>query len=360
MPTPLSEQVLVITGASSGAGLATARAAAARGARVVLAARNASDLTDAVDAIRAAGGEALAVPTDVTNADAVESLAAHAVAAYGRIDTWVNNAGVTAYATFREQSVEDFWQVMRVNLLGQIHGAKAALPHLERSAGALICTGSVLSDLSTPTQAAYCASKHAVKGWVDALRAELAQAGSPVRVTLIRPASMNTPLFNKAKTQLGAMPQPLGPVYEPEVYADVVLHAATGDVRDAFVGGAGWASSLMARLSPTLVSAFVASPLATSPSSDRSKPADAPHNLYEPIPHDGGVRGDFADRAMAHSAYGVLAAHSTAVAATAAGALGVAALTVAQRRRGRLLPALLGVTALMLVGKVVVSKVTER
>ncbi len=360
MPRPLSQQVVVVTGASSGAGLATAQAAAARGARVVLAARNASDLEAAAAAIRASGGDALAVPTDVTDAEAVESLAARAVEAYGRIDTWVNNAGVTAYATFREQSVEDFWQVMRVNVLGQIHGAKAALPHLERSAGALICTGSVLSDLSVPTQAAYCASKHAIRGWVEALRIELAQAGSPVRVTLIRPASMNTPLFEKAKTQLGAVPQPLGPTYEPEVYAAVVLRAAEGDERDAFVGGAGWGATLMARVSPTLVSAFIASPLATPPASDRPKPPGAPDNLYGPVDDDGGVRGLYSDRAMAHSPYLALAGHSVGAATVAAVAAGAWARVAARRSEGKALPVLLAVAALAFVGKAVTSAFTDR
>ena len=360
MPTPLSRQVIVITGASSGNGLATARAAAARGARVVMAARNAPDLDAAAAAIRADGGEALAVPTDVTDQAAVEALAAHAVEAYGRIDTWVNNAGVTAYATFREQSVEDFWQVMRVNVLGQIHGAKAALPHLERSAGALICTASVLSDLSVPTQAAYCASKHAVKGWAESLRIELAQAGSPVRVTLIRPASMNTPLFEKAKTQLGAVPQPLGPTYEPEVYARVVLRAAEGDERDAFVGGAGWGASLMARLIPTLVSAFVASPLATPPASDRPKPPGAPDNLYGPVMDDGGVRGLYSERAHAHSPYEALAGRSVEAAAAAAVAVGAGAGVVARRGEGRALPVLLGLAALAFAGKAVTSALTDR
>lgn len=360
MSRPLSDQVVVITGASSGAGLATAQAAAARGARVVLAARNASDLEAAAAAIRASGGDALAVPTDVTDAEAVEALAARAVEAYGRIDTWVNNAGVSAYATFREQSVEDFWQVMRINVLGQIHGAKAALPHLERSQGALICTGSVLSDLSVPTQAAYCASKHAVKGWAESLRIELAQAGSPVRVTLVRPASMNTPLFEKARTQLGAVPQPLGPTYQPEVYAEVVLRAAEGDERDAFVGGAGWGASLMARISPTLVSAFVASPLATSPASDRPKPAGAPDNLYGALDADGGVRGAYSDRALAHSPYSGLASHSVGAASVAALAAGAGAGAAVRRREGKTLPVLLAVAALAFVGKAVTSALTDR
>ncbi|MDT7858373.1 SDR family oxidoreductase [Rubrivirga sp. S365] len=360
MPRPLSQQVVVITGASSGAGLATAQAAAARGARVVMAARNASDLEATAAAIRADGGDALAVPTDVTDAQAVEALAERAVEVYGRIDTWVNNAGVTAYARFQEQAADDFWEVMRVNVLGQVHGAKSALPHLERTSGALICTGSVLSDLSVPTQAAYCASKHAVKGFVESLRIELAQAGSSVRVTLIRPASMNTPLFEKAKTQLGAVPQPLGPTYQPEVYAEVVLRAAQGDERDAFVGGAGWGASLMARVSPTLVSAFVASPLATPPASDRPKSAGAPDNLYGPVDHDGGVRGLYSDRALAHSPYLALAGHSVETATVAAAAVGAGAGVAARRGGGRTLPVLLGLAALAFVGKAVTSALTDR
>ena len=360
MPRPLSEQAVVVTGASSGAGLATAQAFAAKGARVVLAARNASDLEAAAAAIRSDGGDALAVPTDVTDQAAVEARAARAAESYGRIDTWVNNAGVSAYASFREQPVEDFWQVMRVNVLGQVHGAKAALPHLEKTAGALICTGSVLSDLSVPYQAAYCASKHAVKGWLEALRIELAKEGSPVRVTLVKPSSMNTPLFNKAKTQLGAMPKPLGPTYEPEVYAEVILRAAEGDEREAFVGGAGWAASLAQRVSPTLVSAQLSSPLASGPASDRPKSADAPNNLYRPVAHDGGVRGDFSDRATAHSMYQDLAAHSVEAAAVAAGTVAAGAGVAAQRANGPTLPALLGVAALAFAGKAVVSALTDR
>jgi NAD(P)-dependent dehydrogenase (short-subunit alcohol dehydrogenase family) len=213
MPKAISEQVIVVTGASSGIGLATAQEAARRGARVVLAARNAHDLEHAVAEIRREGGDALAVPTDVTDYAQVQALAHRAVQEWGRIDTWVNNAGVSLYATFKEASLEDFRRVMETNFMGQVHGAKAALPHLEATNGALVCVGSTLSDRGVPLQGAYCASKHAIKGWLDALRVELWREGSKVRVTLVQPSSINTPLFNKAKTQMGVMPMPIPPIY---------------------------------------------------------------------------------------------------------------------------------------------------
>lgn len=253
MPKPLSEQVVVIVGASSGMGLLAAQEAARRGARVVLAARNARDLERAAAEIRREGGDALAVPTDVTDYGQVEALARRAVEAWGRIDTWVSAAAVSAYAPFREQPLEDFRAIMEINFMGQVHCARAALPHLERSAGALVCVGSTLSDRGVPLQGAYCASKHALKGWLDSLRVELLKEGSPVRVTLVRPSSINTPLFNKAKTQMGVMPQPIPPVYEPELAAAVILRAAQGNERDAFVGGAGKALSVAERISPRLV-----------------------------------------------------------------------------------------------------------
>ncbi len=209
MPRPIQDQVLVITGASSGIGLATAQEAARQGARVVLAARNARDLERAAEALRREGHEALAVPTDVTDFAQVERLAERAADAFGRIDTWVNNAAVGAYAPFDEQPIEDFERIVQTDLMGQVYGAKAALPHLKASRGALVCVGSVESRRGLPLQAAYSAAKHAIKGFLDALRLELQHEGANVRVTLVMPSSINTPFYDKAKTQLGVKPMPV-------------------------------------------------------------------------------------------------------------------------------------------------------
>jgi NAD(P)-dependent dehydrogenase (short-subunit alcohol dehydrogenase family) len=352
MPKPLDEQVVVIAGASSGMGLLAAQEAARRGARVVLAARNAHDLERAAAEIRREGGEALAVPTDVTDYGQVEALARRAVDAYGRIDTWVTAAAVSAYAPFREQPLEDFRAIMEINFMGQVHCARAALPHLERTAGALVCVGSALSDRGVPLQGAYCASKHALKGWLDSLRVELLKDGSPVRVTLVKPSSINTPLFNKARTQMGVMPRPIPPVYEPELAAAVILRAAEGNERDAFVGGAGKVLSVAERISPRLVDLQQLRQGFEGQKTDRPKPADAPSNLYRPVEDDGGVRGDFSDGAKRGSLYQSLEAHPAAAALAAAALLGWGALAL--RRRGDAAgaaAALLGAGTLMFTGK---------
>lgn len=309
MPKPISEQVLVVTGASSGIGLVAAQEAARRGAKVVLAARNQHDLERAADEIVRAGGDAIAVPTDVTDPSQVEALARRAAEAYGRIDTWVNNAGVSLYATFEETSPEDFERVIDVIFFSQVHGARAALPYLRESKGALICVGSALSDRGIPLQTAYCAAKHAIKGWLDGLRVELMKDHAKVRITLVKPSSINTPLFNKAKTQMGVMPQPIPPIYEPELCAEGILRAAEGHERDVYIGGAGKALSLAERISPRLLDYQQLRQGFQQQKTDWPKGAGAPDNLYRPVQDDGGARGDFTSRARSRSLYQSAASH---------------------------------------------------
>jgi NAD(P)-dependent dehydrogenase (short-subunit alcohol dehydrogenase family) len=359
MPKPISDQVVVITGASSGIGLATARAAASQGAKVVLAARNERDLDHAVEEIRRAGGDAVAVPTDVAVYEQVEALADRAVAAYGRIDSWVNNAAVSAYAPVKELPLADVRRIMDVNFMGQVHGAMAALPHLERTDGALICIGSALSDRGVPLQGAYCASKHALKGWLDSLRVELMADGSRVRVTLVKPSSINTPLFNKAKTQLGVMPQPIPPIYEPELAAEAILRAAEGNERDLFVGGSGKALSAAERLSPRLVDLQQRVQGFESQKTEWPKSADAPHNLYEPLEHDGGVQGDFLERSHPRSAYQALEAHAGVAALVGAGVLALGALMWERSHPRDGVGTMLRAGALALTGKALVGRLAK-
>jgi NAD(P)-dependent dehydrogenase (short-subunit alcohol dehydrogenase family) len=355
MPRPIGEQVMVVAGASSGVGLATAREAARRGARVVLAARNALDLAAAAEAIRRDGGQAVAVPADVADYAQVEALAARAVEEFGRIDTWVTTAAVSAYAPFREQPLEDFRRVLEVDFMGQVHCARAALPHLEQTGGALICIGSVLSDRGSPLQGAYCAAKHALKGWLDSLRMELRHAGSAVRVTLVKPSAMDTPLFEKAKTQMGVAPRPIPPVYEPELAVEGILRAAEGNERDVYIGGGGKLLSVGERVSPRLLDLLQRWAGFVSQQGERPKSADAPHNLYAPVEYDGGVRGVYGAEARRWSSYQVLEAHAATVALLGAGALAVAALA-GRGTTGRRLRPLLSTGAALLAGKSLLAR----
>src|SRR5918993_909993 len=193
MLKPLDEQVIVITGASSGIGLVTAKAAAERGARVVLAARNERALRRAVEEIEADGGDAVYVVADVAEADDVEKIAKVAVREYGRVDTWVNNASTSIYGRVWEVPLEDKRRLFDVNFWGVVHGCRVALPHLKQRGGTIVNVGSVVSDRAVPLLGIYSASKHAVKGYTDALRMELEEDGAPIYVSLVKPASINTP-----------------------------------------------------------------------------------------------------------------------------------------------------------------------
>ena len=330
---PLREQVMVITGASSGIGLVTARHAAARGARVVLAARNGRDLETSVHDIRRSGGRAIHVVADVADSADVERIADAAVGEFGRIDTWVNNAAVSMYGRIMQLPITDMRRQMDVNYWGQVYGCRVAVQHMRERGGALINVASALADRAIPLQANYCAAKHALKAFTDALRMELEEEGVPISVTLVKPASINTPFFEKARTFLGVEPQPVQPVYAPEVVTEVILHAAQAPLREVFAGGAG-AKLSAGRLAPRLADLYMER--WTFDSQRTRRPANGrPDNLYEPVAHDGGERGrNWSGHTRESSLYTKAVLHPGAAAATIAGALAaVAAIQTARHRR---------------------------
>jgi short-subunit dehydrogenase len=324
---PVRDQVIVITGASSGIGLVTAKKAAWAGAAVVLAARNENDLRDAVAEIRRAGGRAIHVTSDVSNPADVESIAAAAVGAFGRIDTWVNNAAVAVYGRLMEMPIAEMRQQFDINYWGVVHGSRVAVPYLRVDGGALINVGSAVSDRAIPLQGNYSAAKHAIKGLTDALRMELEEEGAPVSVTLIKPSSIDTPFFDKARSHLGVEPQPVPPVYAPELVADAILTAAERPVRDLIVGGSGRLLS-MSSLAPRATDAYMERTLFDSQKTDRPV-FGRPDNLFGPVPHDGGERGhNWRGRTIRRSASTAAALHPKTAAATlltAAAAFAVAA-----------------------------------
>jgi short-subunit dehydrogenase len=253
----LSDQVIVLTGASSGIGLTTARMAAKKGAALVLAARSDSALSQLVDEIRNRGGRAIHVEADVGAEDDVRHIADAAVREFGGFDTWVNNAGVSVYGRALEVSIDDMRRLFETNFWGVVYGSRVACEHLKESGGALINVGSEVSDIAIPLQAAYSASKHAVKGWTDGLRMELEHEGAPISVTLIKPGPIDTPYTQHAKNYLEDQPTQTPPVYRPESVAEAILYAATTPVRDMFVGSGAKLASTMGRVAPRLTDRMI-------------------------------------------------------------------------------------------------------
>jgi NAD(P)-dependent dehydrogenase (short-subunit alcohol dehydrogenase family) len=287
---PLREQVMVITGASSGIGLVTAKRAASRGARVVLAARNESDLRAACDEIRREGGRAVYVLADVTNPNDVRQIGDTAIAEFGRIDTWVNNAAVSMYGKAFEIPIEDMRRQMDVNFWGHVYGSREAVARLRQRGGAIVNVASGLADRAIPLQGIYCAAKHAVKAFTDTMRMELESDGIPISVSLVKPASMDTPFFDKAKTFMGVEPQPIPPVYAPEIAADVILRCAEKPIREMIAGGAAELMNL-ARFAPRVADHYMERTLFKQQRTSQPASAERPANLYRPVQYDGGERG---------------------------------------------------------------------
>ena len=293
---PLDQQTLVVTGASSGIGLVTARKAAERGARLVLVARSGDALHQLADEITGAGGQAVAVVADVSDRDDVGAIAQAAQDAFGGFDTWVNNAGAFLYGRLDETPIEDMRQLFEVNVWGLVYGSLEAVRHLRPKGGALINVGSVLSDRAILFQGIYSASKHAVKGFTDALRMELEKEGAPVSVTLIKPNAVDTPYPAHAKNYLDAEASVPPPVYAPDVVARAILHCAEHPRRDVIVGGGGKQVSALGYYAPGLMDTLmekVFAPLSKGDGPPRplgQNSLDGPAgSLQERGPYDGHV-----------------------------------------------------------------------
>ena len=314
---PISEQTIVITGASSGIGRETAVRAGAQGARVVLAARNEEALGHAAQEVVAGGGQAEIVPCDVAEADQLEALARRAEERFGGIDTWVNNAAVTEYAKVRDMTPEEMERIVRVNLLGQMLGARVALHALERrGGGTIIHVSSALGRQAVPLQSAYVATKFGIIGFSDSLRQELREEGSPVQVTTVLPPSVNTPFFTHARSKLGVHPKPVPPVYDPQVVADAILTAAEHPQREVVVGAAAKQIESFGRFAPGLAERLLgAGPLGHGQQMT-DEPDDGRDNLFAPSYADD-ARGRFGRFALTQSPYTKLVEQNPALRAGA-------------------------------------------
>ena len=334
---PINQQVIVITGASSGIGLSTARMAAKKRAKLVLAARNESALRELEQEINAQGGQAIAVVADVGREEDVHRIADAAIERFGQIDTWVNNAGVSIYGRIEEVDLNDARRMFDTDFWGVVHGSRVALQHLRKRGGALINVGSTVSDRAIPLQGFYVASKHAVKGFTDSLRMEIEEANLPVSVTLIKPAGINTPFTQHAKNYMESEPDFPPPVYAPATVARSILHAATHPVRDIMVGGAAKTFNVAEKYMPRLTDRYLERAMFQQQKKNgrsRERRPDALYRAGEGLMED----GDYEGHVNKHSAYTAASLHPLATLAILglAGIVTAAAL-FATTERGRAL-----------------------
>jgi short-subunit dehydrogenase len=295
-------KVVVITGASAGVGRATARAFAARGAHIGLIARGQAGLAAAQRDVERAGGRALAIPADVADADAVEGAAEQIEAELGPIDVWVNNAMVSVFSPVKAMTAEEFQRVTEVTYLGQVHGTLAALRRmLPRDHGVIVQVGSALAYRGIPLQAAYCAAKHAVQGFNESLRCELLHDQSNVRVTMVQLPALNTPQFDWVKTRLPNHPQPVPPIFQPEVAAAAIVWASEHDRREVAVGLPTVLAIFGDKIAPSLLDRYLARTGFAGQQTDRPIDPERRNNLRQPVDDeaDFGAHGDF--DAMARS-----------------------------------------------------------
>ncbi len=331
---------VVITGASAGIGRAAARMFGERGDRVGLIARGEAGLDGAARDVRRAGGSAMAVPADVADYAQVDAAAQQIEETLGPIDVWVNVAFTSVFAPFAEITPEEFRRVTEVSYLGFVHGTMAALARMRpRDRGVIVQVGSALGERSIPLQSAYCGAKHAINGFTSSLRCELLHDKSGVSITVVQMPAVNTPQFSWVRSKLARHPQPVPPIYQPEVAARGIVYAADHPRRRQYwVGGTTAATILANRVAPALLDRYLAKTGYNSQQTDRPESPAQPQNLWKPVDNppgeDYGAHGEFDSRSHSRSAQLLLSHHP--VAATAAGAATAAAgVALASRARRR-------------------------
>jgi len=295
--------VIVVTGASSGVGRAIARAAGERGAKVVVAARGEDGLNAAVEEIERAGSEALAVPGDLAERAQNEELVRRSLERFGRIDTFVANAIVTVYAEVEQLEPDELRRVLDVNFFGVAYAYWAALPALKESRGTFLHVSSALAYRGIPLQAAYCSSKAAARTFLESARVELQKHGHDVAISLVLPGAINTPQFDRDRQKLGKQPQPVPPIYQPEPYAQAVLHCAEKPIRELPVSWGAqkllWGQKLSPRAGDWMLRRIGWKKQHTG----EDKPVDSPDNLFETLPGDPGAHGRFDEEAKGSTAW---------------------------------------------------------
>ena len=294
--------VVVVTGASAGVGRAAVRAFARKGADVALIARGVDGLEAARREVESDGGRALVLPLDVADADAIDAAADRIERELGPIDVWVNNAMVSVFSPVKELHADEIKRVTEVTYLGVVYGTLAALKRmLPRDRGAIVQVGSALAYRGIPLQAAYCGAKHAIHGFTESLRCELLHDGSSVHVTMVHLPAMNTPQFDWVKSRMPRKPQPVPPIYAPEIAADAIVWAAGQRRRELSVGGVTAAVIWGNKFASGLGDRYLARTGYDSQQTDEPADPHRPDNLWQPLPGDHGPHGRFGDRATRRS-----------------------------------------------------------
>ncbi len=326
--------IAVVTGASAGIGRAVAEEFAARGCDVAILARNEARLDAAAAELRRRGVRALPIVADVADAEAMETAAERVEARLGPIDIWVNNAMATIFAPFDRISPEEFRRGTEVTYLGQVHGTMAALPRMrKRDRGTIVNVGSALAYRAIPLQSVYCGAKYAVRGFTDSLRTELLHDGSPVRLVMVHLPAVNTPQFDWALNKVGRRPQPLPPIFQPEVPARAIVEAALHPRRrEVWVGLPTVTTILANKLAPGLLDRYLARAGYSGQLTDEALPPDAPSNLFKTADGNYGAHGRFDDRARAVSYQAAASRHRGAIALGVLG-LGVGLAALVSRLR---------------------------